>query len=143
MAMEFLCDACFAKLGPCEEKTLGTIRPRPCDRCGTPIEPWHDGYHFIASADIGIELLALGAADFEESLKSEEGLKATLESCIHIMETSTPAERPILQSSGVISDFHRVVREAQIYPMLFERAFDLSELLLQHQQEVDPLFKNN
>ncbi len=141
--MEFLCDACFKKLEPCEEKTLGTVTPRPCDQCGIPIEPWKDGYHFVASPDIGIEMLAMGAADFEESLRSEQGLKSTLESCIHIMETSTPAERPVLESSGVISDFHRVVKEAKLYPLLIERALDLNELLLAHQIELDPLFKNN
>lgn len=139
-----LCDACFKPLEPCEEKTLGMVGVRPCDKCGIPIESWKDGYHFVAVPDeIGLELLSLAAADFEESLKSEEGLKATLESCIHIMETSTLAERPILESSGVISDFHRVVLEAKLYPLLIERALDLSELLLAHQIELDPLFKNN
>jgi hypothetical protein len=119
------------------------IAPAPCDKCGIPIEPWKDGYHFVASDDVGIELLALGAADFEESLRSELGLKSTLESCIHIMETSTPAERPVLETSGVISDFHRVVLAAKVYPTLIERALDLAELLLAHQIELDPLFKNN
>jgi hypothetical protein len=141
--MDLLCDACFKTKGPCEEKTIGMVQPAPCAVCGIPIEPWTDKWHAVSSQDVGLELLALGAADFEESLKSEAGLKATLESCIHIMETSTIAERPILESSGVISDFHRVVREAQVYPLLFERAFDLSELLLLHQIELDPLFKNN
>lgn len=141
--MDVLCGSCFKAMGPCEEKTIGMVQPRPCAKCGIPIEPWSDEWHAVASPDIGHELLAMGAADFETSLKSEQGLKHTLESCIHIMETSTAAERPVLDSSGVIGDFNRVVTEAKLYPRLIERALDLENYIKAMRAEIDPEFKNN
>ena len=122
---------------------MGMIVPAPCAKCGIPIEPWKDGYHHVAQADIGDQLLALAAADFEESLKTEQGLKHTLEGCIHILETSNTSERRSLNDAGVVHDFHRVMLAAKCYTTLIERALDLEEHLRSLQIEVDPKFKNN
>jgi len=127
MSLELLCNMCFGPLRPREEKTKVLLVPAQCAACGVPIAPWRDEYHWVAKSNP--EDLAVGAAAFEDSLKSEAGLKETLESCIHIMQTATDAELPVLKSSGVIEDFQRVVDAAKLHDKLIERALDLDMLI--------------